>query len=112
MCESLRDFLNPENIVDIEDVYNAALPFLASEYERFRVNAYEYLPLDPLHQVHFILAGYSARAAKNLSSNSMIFATKVLVIITNFDIKIHFMVSIATGKFLISIRIHSAKIKS
>jgi len=64
MCESLKDFLNQQNIVDTEDV-NAALTFLASEYECFMADACEYLRLDPIHQVHFILAGYSARAAKN-----------------------------------------------
>ena len=49
MCESLKDFVGQENLLDIEDVYNAALPFLASEYEHFMLKACEYLP------VHFLL---------------------------------------------------------
>lgn len=65
MCKSLKDFIGQENLVDIEDVHNAALPFLASEYERFMKKACEYLPIDPINQVHFILAGYSAKATKN-----------------------------------------------
>ena len=68
MCESLKDFVRQENLIDIEDVYHAALPFLASEYERFMRKACEYLPVDPINQVHFILAGYSAKDTKILFS--------------------------------------------
>ena len=62
MCESLQDFIGQEQVEDIEDVYKAALPFLASEYERYMQKACEFLPLDPIHQVYFILAGYSANS--------------------------------------------------
>ena len=65
MCESLKDFVDHETIDDIEDVYNASLPFLASEYERFMQKACEYLPVDPINQVHFILSGYSAKDMKS-----------------------------------------------
>ena len=61
MCESLKDFVGQEQLKDIEDVYNAALPYLASEYERFMRKTCEFLPIDPINQVHFILAGYSSR---------------------------------------------------
>jgi len=41
------------------------LPFLASEYEMFMRKECETVPLDPLHHVHFILAGCSAKDAEN-----------------------------------------------
>ena len=65
MCESLKDFINQEKVEDADDVYNAALPFLASEYERFMRKTCEFLPIDPIHQVHFILGGYSAKNRKD-----------------------------------------------
>lgn len=65
MCQSLRDFVAKEKLEDIEDVYSAALPFLASEYERFMRKACEFLPIDPIHQVYFILGGYSQKKNKD-----------------------------------------------
>jgi hypothetical protein len=61
MCQTLKDFAGQENLQDIEDVYSAALPFLASEYDRFMRKTCEYLPVDPIHQIHFILAGNSTK---------------------------------------------------
>ena len=86
MCEALKAFLNQENRVDIEDVYNATLPFLASEYERFMRKACEYLPLDPIHQVHFILAGYSAKAAKNPFQLHLLWTKKKLPLLDGDEI--------------------------
>jgi len=65
MCESLKNFIVEEGHEDIENVYNAALPYLASEYERFMRKVCEYIPVDPINQVHFILAGYSTINTKN-----------------------------------------------
>jgi len=65
MCHALRDFVSQEGLDDIEDVYGAALPFLATEYERFMRVQCEALPLDPIHHVHFILAGYSEKKAED-----------------------------------------------
>jgi len=59
MCRSLKDFVAHENLDDIEAVYNAALPFMASEYEQFMRKACQYPPVDPVHQIYFILAGYT-----------------------------------------------------
>lgn len=64
MCRSLRNFLRSEQLTDIEDIYAAALPFLATEYERFMRKACTFLPIDPVHHVHFILGGYSGRNAQ------------------------------------------------
>jgi hypothetical protein len=59
MCRTLKDFLSEENLTAIDEVYKAALPFLASEYEKFIRNKCAFLPIDPIHQVYFILGGYS-----------------------------------------------------
>jgi hypothetical protein len=59
MCRALKDFISEENLTDIDEVYKAALPFLASEYENFIRKKCAYLPVDPIHQVYFILGGYS-----------------------------------------------------
>ncbi len=59
MCEALKNFLADEGLTDIKDIYSAALPFLASEYDKYMRKTCEILPVDPLHHVYFILAGYS-----------------------------------------------------
>lgn len=65
MCHAFKEFVSEEGINDIEDIYGAALPFLATEYERFMRKYCEILPLDPIHHVHFILAGYGERDTRN-----------------------------------------------
>ena len=65
MCRRLKDFLSDEKLDDIDEVYAAALPFLASEYQEFMKKKCEFLPVDPIHQVHFILGGYSHQNARN-----------------------------------------------
>lgn len=78
MCESLQDFIGQEQLEDIVDVYNAALPFLATEYERYMRKACEFLPLDPIHQIHFILAGYCASNPQNPFQLYLIWTKKKL----------------------------------
>ncbi|HYA03339.1 MAG TPA: hypothetical protein VEI04_09515, partial [Syntrophobacteria bacterium] len=60
MCEALKRFIAEEGLSDVQDIYRTALPFLASEYEQFMRKRCQALPVDPLHHVHFILAGVSA----------------------------------------------------
>ena len=55
MCRTLKRFIADEALRDVEDIYRASLPFLASEYELFMRKKCEVLPVDPLHHVHFIL---------------------------------------------------------
>jgi hypothetical protein len=64
MCHALRNFLKEEGLDDIQEVYRASLPFLSSEFERFMRKRCEILPVDPVHHVYFILAGYTARDPK------------------------------------------------
>ena len=57
MGNALRNFIQGERINDIQDLYGAALAYLSTEYERFMRKKCEVLPIDPIHQVSFILAG-------------------------------------------------------
>jgi uncharacterized coiled-coil protein SlyX len=65
MCRSLREFIAKEDLRGVSAIYAASLPFLATEYERFMQRACEVVPLDPLHQVSFILAGYDEADMKD-----------------------------------------------
>jgi hypothetical protein len=57
MGNALKNFIQGERINDIQDLYGAALAYLSTEYERFMRKKCEVLPVDPIHQVSFILAG-------------------------------------------------------
>ena len=57
MGNALKQFIQGEELKDVQEVYGAALPFLSTEYERFMRKKCEVLPVDPIHQVSFILAG-------------------------------------------------------
>jgi 20S proteasome alpha/beta subunit len=59
MCQALKNFVHDENLINVDDIYSAAGPFLATEYERFMRRKYEIQPIDPIHQVTFILGGYT-----------------------------------------------------
>jgi len=59
ICRSLKQFVEQENPSDMDGIYQVALPFLASEYEEYMQKNCEVLPVDPIHQLYFILAGYS-----------------------------------------------------
>ena len=57
MANALKQFVEGERLGDVQDLYGAALAFLSTEYERFMRKKCEMLPIDPIHQVSFILAG-------------------------------------------------------
>jgi hypothetical protein len=57
MAHALKQFVEGERLGDVQDLYGAALAFLSTEYERFMRKKCEMLPVDPIHQVSFILAG-------------------------------------------------------
>ena len=61
MCEAVKSFVQEEDLKDIQEIYQAALAFLATEFERFMQKRCEVIPLDPIHQVYFILGGHTAR---------------------------------------------------
>ena len=57
MGNALKIFIEGEKVNDVQELYGAALAFLSTEYERFMRKKCEMLPIDPIHQVSFILAG-------------------------------------------------------
>ena len=57
MGNALRSIVEGEGLRDVQDLYGATLAFLSTEYERFMRKKCELLPIDPIHQVSFILAG-------------------------------------------------------
>lgn len=65
MCRALKEFISEEGVADIDEIYNIALPFLAGEYERYMRKSCEFIPLDPIHHVYFVLAGHSEKDPGN-----------------------------------------------
>jgi len=61
MGSALKNFLAEEKLNDVQDIYGAALAFLSTEFERFMRKKCELLPVDPIHQVSFVLAGRTER---------------------------------------------------
>src|SRR3972149_8033546 len=64
MGNALKHFVEGEGINDVEELYSAALAFLSTEYVRFMRKKWELLPVDPIHQVSFILAGRTGKDEK------------------------------------------------
>jgi hypothetical protein len=48
----------------VQDVYGTALAYLSTEYERFMRKKCELLPIDPIHQVSFVLGGRTEKDQK------------------------------------------------
>ena len=61
MGGALKNFLLEEKLNDVQDIYGAALAYLSTEFERFMRKKCELLPVDPIHQVSFILGGKTER---------------------------------------------------
>ncbi len=61
MGNALKSFLLGEKLNDVQDIYGAALAYLSTEYEQFMRKKCEWLPVDPIHQVSFVLAGRTER---------------------------------------------------
>ncbi len=61
MCHALKSFVTEEGLDDIQEIYGATLPFLSTEFERFMRKRCEVLPVDPVHHVYFVLAGYTPK---------------------------------------------------
>jgi hypothetical protein len=61
MGSALKNFLLGEKLNDVQDIYGTTLAYLSTEYERFMRKKCELLPVDPIHQVSFVLAGRTER---------------------------------------------------
>lgn len=92
MCLALKQFVAREEILDVDEVYNAALPFLATEYERYMRKHCEVLPLDPIHHVHFVLGGYSKRDEQDPYKLFLIWTKKKLPLLDGDEISSAFTV--------------------
>ncbi len=57
MGNALKSFIQGGGLNDVQELYGASLAFLSTEYERFMRKKCELLPIDPIHQVCFVLAG-------------------------------------------------------
>jgi hypothetical protein len=57
MGSALKNFILDERLNDVQDIYGTTLAYLSTEYERFMRKQCELLPIDPIHQVSFILGG-------------------------------------------------------
>ncbi len=64
MGSGLKNFVAEEKLNDIQDIYGTALAYLSTEYERFMRKKCELLPIDPIHQVSFILSGKTDKDRK------------------------------------------------
>jgi hypothetical protein len=65
MCQALKNFVAEENLNYVDEIHQAALPFMATEYDRFMRKYCEVQPIDPVHQLTFILGGYSPKDQEN-----------------------------------------------
>ncbi|MGQ9485554.1 MAG: hypothetical protein ACUVSA_11480 [Desulfosoma sp.] len=65
MARLLSRFVAEEKLEDIAEIYPAALSFLASQFQDFRRRMCRVVPLDPMHQVYFLLTGVSAQDPEN-----------------------------------------------
>lgn len=65
MARLLSRFIAEEKLEEIEDIYPAALSFLSSQFNDFARKICRVVPVDPVHQIHFILAGVSLQDQEN-----------------------------------------------
>lgn len=65
MARALSRFVTEEKLETIEEIYSAGLAFLSSRFNEFMRAMCGGVPLDPMHYVHFILAGVSGQDHEN-----------------------------------------------
>ncbi|MDA8138033.1 MAG: hypothetical protein M0036_05200 [Desulfobacteraceae bacterium] len=92
MCRALKRFVDDENLRDVDDIHKAALPFLATEYERFMRKTCEIQPIDPIHQVTFILGGVSRNDSQNPFHIYLLWTKRKLPLLDSDEISTSFSV--------------------
>lgn len=92
MCRALKHFVDEENLRYVDDIYTAALPFLATEYERFMRKTCEIQPIDPIHQVTFILGGYSKTDQEQPFHMYLLWTKRKLPLLDSDEIGVSFSV--------------------
>ena len=92
MCHALKNFVHDENLQNVDDIYLATMPFLATEYERFMRSTCKVVPIDPIHQVSFILGGYTDKNAVDPFHLYLIWNKRKLPLLDSDEIGISFAV--------------------
>jgi len=60
LCRDFAAFAKDEGLKDIDALWDAALPFFTGRYDEVMRKMCEKLPVDPLHNLYLVLAGYAA----------------------------------------------------
>ena len=97
MCHALENFIREERLEDIQDIYGAAVPFLGTEFERFMRKRCETLPIDPIHHVYFILAGYTDRDTHHPYRSFLLWTKRKLPQLDSDEISIAYAVPRVMG---------------
>jgi hypothetical protein len=92
MCTALKHFVASEDLFYIDEINRAALPLLSTEYERFMRRTCETQPIDPIHQVTFILAGYTPHDKQKPFQMHLIWTKKKLPMLDSDEIDTAFSV--------------------
>lgn len=61
LCRDFAAFAKDEGLTDIDALWEAAMPFFVGRYDEVMRKICEKLPVDPLHNMYLVLAGYSAK---------------------------------------------------
>jgi hypothetical protein len=59
LCRDFAAFAQDEGLKDIEALMDAAMPFFTGRYDEVMRKMCEKLPVDPLHNMYLVLAGYA-----------------------------------------------------
>jgi hypothetical protein len=61
LCRDFAAFAKGEGLTDVDALMDAAMPFFAGRYDDIMRKMCEKLPVDPLHNMYLVLAGFSAK---------------------------------------------------
>lgn len=86
MITALKGFLQEEGFDDVQDVYAATLPFLATRFETFMRKVCEVIPVDPIYHLYFVLGGHTAQDPERPFRLYLLWARKKLPILDGDDI--------------------------
>lgn len=92
MCHALKNFVGEENLDYIDEIHQAALPFMATEYDRFMRKTCQKQPIDPTHQLTFILGGYTPHQEENPFQLHLLWTKRKLPLLDSDEIGAGFTV--------------------
>jgi hypothetical protein len=92
MCQALRHFVVEENLNYVDEIHRAALPFMATEFDRFMRKNCQVQPLNPVHQVNFILGGYTPNDEQNPFQLYLLWTKRKLPLLDSDEISAAFSV--------------------